>query len=72
MKNKYLKSFVLASVVLGLNIQTQAQDKNEVAQICSRYNFTKLQETKGNLNIGVYILEVNDGEKVFTIKLLKK
>ncbi|WP_422089872.1 hypothetical protein [Tenacibaculum ovolyticum] len=67
MKNKYLKSFVLTSVVLGLNIQTQAQDKNEVAQICSRYNFTKLQKTKG-----VYILEVNDGEKVFTTKLLKK
>ena len=48
MKNKYLKSLVLASVVLGLNYQTQAQDKNEVAQIRSKYNLTKLQEIKGN------------------------
>ncbi|PKH49872.1 peptidase S8 [Tenacibaculum sp. Bg11-29] len=48
MKNKYFKSLVLASVVLGLNFQTQAQDKREVAQIRSKYNLTKLQEIKGN------------------------
>ena len=48
MKHKYLKSLVLASVVFGLNFQTQAQDKREVEQIRSKYDLTKLQQMKVN------------------------
>ncbi|WBX73719.1 GEVED domain-containing protein [Tenacibaculum pacificus] len=48
MKYVYLKSLALASIVFGLNIQSQAQNKREVAKIRSTYNLTKLQEIKDN------------------------
>ncbi|PKH49874.1 peptidase S8 [Tenacibaculum sp. Bg11-29] len=66
MKNKYLKSLVLASIVLGLNIQTQAQDKREVAQIRSKYNLTKLQEIKGNFQ------KITKTEKEQAIRIAKQ
>ncbi|WP_299105860.1 GEVED domain-containing protein [uncultured Tenacibaculum sp.] len=46
MKNKYFKSLVLAGAVVGLSFQAQAQNKQEVDQIRSKYNLTKLQSMK--------------------------
>ncbi|WP_422089869.1 GEVED domain-containing protein [Tenacibaculum ovolyticum] len=66
MKNKYLKSLVLASVILGSNFQTQAQDKREVTQIRSNYNLTKLQQIKGNFE------RVTKTEKEQAVKIAKK
>ena len=66
MKYKYLKSLVLASVILGSNFQTQAQDKREVAQIRSNYNLTKLQKIKGNFE------RVTKTEKEQAVKIAKK
>ncbi|CAL2106113.1 Por secretion system C-terminal sorting domain-containing protein [Tenacibaculum sp. 190524A02b] len=48
MKNKYLKAFVLSSVLLGTNYQTQAQNKKEVESIRKNYDLKKLQKMSHN------------------------
>ena len=66
MKHKYLKSLVLAGVVLGLNFQTQAQDKNEVAKIRSNYDLAKLQKIKGDFQ------KTSKREKALAVQLAKQ
>ena len=66
MKHKYLKGLVLASVVFGLNFQTQAQDKREASQIRSKYDLTKLQKMKGNFH------KIAKSQKAQAIQLAKQ
>ncbi|WP_418649319.1 GEVED domain-containing protein [Tenacibaculum aestuariivivum] len=47
MNSKCLKGLVFVSFVFGLNFQIQAQNKNEVTQIRSKYDLTKLQQLEG-------------------------